>query len=106
MRTPGEVGKARKEYRRATGVISLSLPLFRLVATLWLLSIMALAFVSYASPISGLKSWVLDVSIHGVIFLALALVPGLCVRSKSTLVAAAFVIVSLAVGIETAQAVF
>lgn len=41
---------------------------------------------------------------HAVIFLALALVPGLFVRSASTLVVAALITLGLAVGLETGQA--
>lgn len=85
--------------------MSLSLPRFRLVAGLWLLSIVLLGFVSVESSILGLKRWVVDGSMHGAVFLALALVPGFYLRSKFTIAAAALVTFGLAVGLEVAQAV-
>ena len=80
---------ASKDYRRATGALDISVPWFRSIAGLWLLSIAALSFVSVDPSFSGPKQWVVDGSMHAAIFLALALVPGLFVRSASTLIVAA-----------------
>ena len=95
---------ASKDYRRATGALDISVPWFRSIAGLWLLSIAALSFVSVNPSFSGPKQWVVDGSMHAAIFLALALVPGLFVRSASTLIVAALITLGLAVGLETAQA--
>ncbi len=95
---------ARKDYRRATGALDISVPWFRSIAGLWLLSIAALSFVSIDPSFSGPKQWVVDGSMHAAIFLALALVPGLFVRSASTLIVAALMTLGLAVGLEIAQA--
>ena len=95
---------ASKDYRRATGALDISVPWFRSIAGLWLLSIAALSFVSVDPSFSGPKQWVVDGSMHAAIFLALALVPGLFVRSASTLIVAALITLGLAVGLETAQA--
>ncbi len=95
---------AGKNYRRATGALHISVPWFRSIAGLWLLSIAALSFVSIDPSFSGPKQWVVDGSMHAAIFLALALVPGLFVRSASTLAVAALLTLGLAVGLETAQA--
>lgn len=94
---------ARKDYRRATGALEISVPWFRSIAGLWLLSIAALSFVSVDPSFSGPKQWAVDGSMHAGIFLALALVPGLFVRSVTTLVVAALVTLGLAVGLEVGQ---
>lgn len=96
---------ASNDYRRATGAVDLSVPLFRSVAGLWLLSIALLSFVSVDPSFSGPKQWVVDGSMHAAIFLALTLAPGLFVRSVLALVVAALITLGLAVGLEAAQAV-
>lgn len=95
---------ARKDYRRPTEAIDLSALWFRSIASLWFLSIAVLSFVSVGSSLSGPKHWGVDGSVHAAMFLVLTVGPGLFVRSATALVVAAVVTLSLAVGLEIAQA--
>lgn len=96
---------APKDYRQATGALELSVPWFRSVAGLWPLALATLGYVSLDPSFSGPERWVMDGSMHVAIFLALTLAPGLFVRSVRYLAIMALFTLSLAVGLEIAQAV-
>ncbi len=96
---------APKNYRLATGALELPPPWFRSAAGLWLLALAGLAFVSLDPSYSGPDRWVMDGSMHAAIFLTLTLAPGLFLRSAGYLALAALITLSLAVGLEVAQAV-